>query len=320
MKPVILAVILLITYVLCDDLNPNENSNSTETNKNKRGILGYHGYGHGVHYNIPHFHSSVHHHASPYAARFPTILKNFHYPTGYALSHGGASVTSYNINYPKYSFHSPKPHFHVPVHSPLPRPLIPTPPVVLASKPFVPVPTFTSKPFIPIGIPAFSNRVPFIVSKPLPAPFHPGLGGIVPFGVQSQFVPVPIQPTINSFPAVAATPAIPLPGTTYVTNGQTDPWHPILVNQPPTPTIATTPNIHRPAVNLLPPYGQTDQSHQAQLELQQDSYDGGYPDEQYAGRVSQLYLSPNPNSEKNQPLLQQQQPQFTEQDISQSKF
>ncbi|KAG4065858.1 hypothetical protein HA402_012536 [Bradysia odoriphaga] len=324
MKPVILAVILLVTYVLCDELNPNDNSNSTtETNKNKRGILGYHGYGHGLHYNIPHFHSSVHH-VTPYAARFPTIYKNFHYPTGYALSHGGASVTSYNVNYPKYSFHSPRPHLHVPVHSPIPRPLIPTPPVVIAPKPIVPValPTFASKPFIPIGIPAFSNRVPFIVSKPIPAPFHPhgiATSGIVPFGVQSQFIPVPVQPTINSFPAVVSTPgSIPLPGSTYVTNTQPDPWHPILVNQQPAPTFATSPHIHRPAVNLLPPYGQTDQSHQAQLELQQDSFDSGYPEEQYAGRVSQLYLSPNPNSEKNQPLLQQ--PQFTEQDISQIAF
>lgn len=324
MKPVILAVILLITYVFCDDLNPNDNSNTTETAKNKRGILGYHGYGHGLHYSIPHFHNSAHH-VSPYAARFPTILKNFHYPNGYALSHGGASVTSHNINYPRYSFYSPKPHFHIPVHSPLPRPLIPTPPVLIAPKPIVPVtlplPTFSSRPFVPIGIPAFSNRVPFIVSKPIPAPFYPGLAtsGILPFGVQSQFIPFPIQPTINSFPAVAGTPeSIPLPGTTYVTNVQPDPWHPILVNQQPTPTIATTPHVHRPAVNLLPPYGQTDASHQAQLELQQDNYDGGYTEEQYAGRVSQLYLSPNPNSEKNQPLLQQ--PQFTDQDISQSKF
>lgn len=308
MKPVIVVVILLITHVLCDDLDPNENANSTETNKNKRGVLGYHG--HGLHYSLPHFHSSAHH-FTPYAARFPTVFKNFHYPNGYALSHGGATVTSYNVNYPRYSFHSPKPHFHVPVHSPLPRPLIPTPPVVLAAKPVVPVvvPTFTSKPLIPIGVPAFSNRVPFIVSKPIPAPFHPGIATSVPFGLPSQFIPIPIQPTINSFPAST-------PGTTFVTNGHTDPWHPILVNQQPTPTIATTPHIHRPAVNLLPPFGQSDQSHQAQLELQQDNYD--YPDEQYAGRVSQLYLSPNSNSEKNQPLLQPSQ--FTEHDISQGKF
>lgn len=313
MKPVILAVILLITYVLCDDLNPNENSNTTETIKSKRGVLGYQSYGHGLHYSLPHFHNSAHH-VTPYSARFPAIFKNVHYPSGYALSHGGASVTSYNINYPKYSFHSPKPHFHVPLHSPLPRPLIPTPPVVIAQKPIVPVaiPSFASKPFIPIGIPTFSNRVPIIISKPIPAP------GILPFGVQSQFIPFPVQPTVNTFPAIASTPgSIPLADTTFATNNQPDPWHPILVNQQPTPTIATTPHIHRPAVNLLPPYGQTDPSHQAQLELQQDNYDGGYPEEQYAGRVSQLYLSPNPNSEKNQPLLQQSQ--FTEQD-TQSKF
>lgn len=324
MKSVIKVVILLIALsaVLCDDSNMNENSNTTETIKTKRGVFGYHGYGHahGLHYNIPNFHAAPHN-VSPYSSRFPTILKNFHYPTGYALSHGGASVTSYNINYPKYSFHSTKPHFHIPVHSPLPRPLIPTPPVVIAPKPIVPVaiPTFSSRPFIPIGIPAFSNRFPVIISKPIPAPFHPGITspGIIPFGVQSQFYPIPIQPTINSFPTTVGT---PLPGSTFVTNVQPDPWHPILVNQQPTPTIATTtPHIHRPAINLLPPYGsvgQTDPSHQAQLELQQDNYDGGYPDEQYSGRVSQLYLSPNPNSEKNQPLLQQ--PQFTEQDISQS--
>lgn len=322
MKPVILAVILVITQVLCDDLDPIENSNATDTIKSKRGVLGYHG--HGLHYSIPsipHYHSSPHH-LTPYASRFPTIYKNFHYPSGYALSHGGASVTSYNINYPRYSFHSPRPHIHVPVHSPLPRPLIPTPPVVLAPKPIVPVavPTFSTKPFIPFGVPAFSNRVPIVVTKPIPTPFHPGLtSGILPFGIHSQFYPVPIQPTINSFPAVASTPgSIPLPGTTFVGNSQPDAWHPILVNQQPTPTIATTPHIHRPVGNLLPPYGQTEQSHQAQLELQQDNFDGGYPEEQYAGRVSQLYLSPNPNSEKNQPLLQQ--PQFTEQDISQCKF
>lgn len=319
MKSVIKAVILLITLsaVLCDDSNTNDNSNTTETIKTKRGILGYHGYGHshGLHYNIPHIHATTHN-ISPYSSKFPTIFKNFHYPTGYALSHGGASVTSYNINYPRYAFHSTKPHFHIPVHSPLPRPLIPTPPVIIAPKPVVPVaiPTFSSRPFIPIGIPAFSNRVPVIISKPIPAPFHPlAASGVIPFGVQSQFFPVPIQPTVNSFPSTVTT---PLPGSTFVTNVQPDPWHPILVNQQPTPTIATTP--HRPAINLLPPYGQTDSSHQAQLELQQDNYDGGYPDEQYSGRVSQLYLSPNPNSEKSQPLLQQ--PQYTEQDVSQSKF
>lgn len=347
MKPVIVAVILLITNVLCDELNPNDNSNSTtETNKNKRGVLGYHGYGpeyahgysheyahgygHGLHYNLPHFHSAAHHHVTPYASRFPTIYKNYNYPTGYALSHGSASVSSYNVNYPKYAFHSPRPHLHVPVHSPIPRPLIPTPPVVVATKPILPValPTFATKPIIPFGLPAFANRVPIIISKPIPTPFHPGIAasGIVPFhGVQSQFIPVPIQPTINSFPAVPAvtstTGPIPLPGSTYVTNAQPDPWHPILVNQQPAPTFATAPHIHRPSISLLPPYGQTSQtdlSHQAQLELQQDGYDAGYPDEQYAGRVSQLYLSPNPNSEKNQQLLQQ--PQLTEQDISQSKF
>lgn len=349
MKPsVIVVVILLITNVLCDDLNPVDNSNSTETNKSKRGVFGYHGYdhgyGHGLHYSVPHFHSTPHfhssaHHLTPYAARFPTFVKSFHYPTGYALSHGSATVSSYNVNYPKYSFYSPKPHIHVPVHSPLPRPVIPTPPVVLAAKPVVPVvvhspvvPTFTTKPIVPFGIPTFTNRVPFVVSKPVPAPFHPGPVAAVPsvpFGVQSPFIPFPVQPTINSFPAVTGAPSIPLPGTAFVAGGHQDPWHPLLVNQPATPTIATTPHFHtptiattphfhRPAVNLLPPYGAAgEQSHQAQLELQQESFEGTYPDEHYSNRVSSLYLSPNPNSEKNQPLLQQTQ--FVEQDLSQGK-
>ncbi|KAJ6636506.1 hypothetical protein Bhyg_15096 [Pseudolycoriella hygida] len=283
----------------------------------------YHGYGHGLHYDLPHVHSAAYH-VTPYASRFPTIFKNFHFPGRYALSHGGASVTSYNINYPKYAFHSPRPHLHVPVHSPLPRPLIPTPPVILTPKPVVPValPTFSPKPLIPIGIPAFSNRVPIVISKPIPAPFHPAVASPGILSIPSQFIPFPIQPTINSFPATVSTPeSIPLPGTTFVTSLQPDPWRPIVVNQQPTPTIATTPHIHRPAVNLLPPYshGQADSSHQAQLELQQESFDGGYPEEHYAGRVSHLYLSPSPNSETNQPLLQQ--PQFTEQqDLSQIAF
>lgn len=261
MKFVISAVIFLTAFsqVLCDDSDTNENLNATETPKTKRGVLGYPGYAHshGWHYGLPPSYPSGYH-TSPYAARFPTIFKNFHHPTtGYALSHGGAAVTSHHINYPRYSFHSAKPHIHIPVHSPLPRPIIPTPPVVLTQKPIpVAVPTFSSKPFIPIGIPAFSNRIPFILSKPIPPSFHPGLAtaGIFPFGVQSQFIP--IQPTINSFPETVGTPeSIPLPGSTFITSVQPDQWRPILVNQQPTPTTATTPHIHRPAINLLPPYG-----------------------------------------------------------------
>lgn len=322
---------------------PNESP--TATTKTKRGILNY-GYGysgpHGLTYNLP---SAAAYPAlafpparpwigTPYGvARIPSIYHNIlpspalhhhHHiepalqPTQYALSHGGATVTSYNVNLPRYPIYFNKPNIEIPIGLPsFPRPLNPS--------------VFLPKPIVPVAVSAFSNRIPITVNKQLPSPplsFLPSIPSptIYPIGsIQPQFIPIPLPsqpPTIHSFPATitpptptittstATTPNVPLPGTHFVTHHiQPDQWRPIIVTQNPTitpTTPKTTVTINRPSISLLPPYGNNggdNTQHQAQIELQ--GYDDEFisnqnqlyqPPQQQQQQVNQLYFSPNVES------------------------
>lgn len=183
--------ILLNSFLLCllmytvFAVEQKVNIGESEKSVAKRGILN-------VHRNHHHFLSSPHlHHAvSPQVHNIVTK-----YPiTPYHIHHGGASVTSFNVNYPLVSkaaipayippyhhhhhhfvpkFHSILPHHHqgvlpyihvtkpiVPVAIPIPKyPLIfPQKPIIVHSKPHFAV----SPSFVPISTPSDTPPAPAI--------------------------------------------------------------------------------------------------------------------------------------------------------------
>lgn len=329
----------------------NDAEGTPATAKSKRGIFNY-GYGgggggavHGLTYNIPLgtaayplYGFQKPWHTSPYA-KFPSVYStNFlapHHPShqhpvvhpvsspSYILTPGSASVSSYNVNYPKYPFYS-KPHIDFPLSYPKPTPSI-----------------FVQKPaIVPVGIPAFSNRIPIGRPAVLPPPhYHFIQAGsaaspaIYPVSsLQPQFIPIPLPaqpPSIHTFPTTLSTVpsfttttlasgtdggATTLPGSHFITSGSSDSWRPIIVShQHPTASTPTI-TVQRPAISLLPPYGSApagagaagdQQTHQQQIELQQTYEEYGVPQEQQhfsqaqQQQLSQLYLTPGDNSLDN---------------------
>lgn len=146
-----------------------------------------------VHHVTPHFHiptPHVHHHVIP---KVPVVHKPV-VPviptTPYHIHHGGATVTSFNVNYPKYpvvkSFvpavipphhHGFYPHFHIP------KPIIPV---------AVPVPAIRV-PKYPVFIP---QKPIFIHSKPqfVPPPPSPPTASFLPIPIPSVPVEAPQTP------------------------------------------------------------------------------------------------------------------------------
>lgn len=334
--------------------------------KTKRGIF-HHGYGaHGLTYNVPlptavypHYGFQKPWHHVTYAKSPAVFAPNFiapppvhhhavhHHPTlvhaapapvpapvapHLLISPGGATVTSYNVNYPRYPYYS-KPHHHIDV------------PVAVAR----PAPTFfvqQPKPIIPVAVPAFSHRIPTLTrptyhhvvqSLPAPAPVYP-VAPVVPHVHAHQFVPIPLpaQPTVATFPTTFST--IPtltttssvLPAGTHFVNTASaapqqpaDQWRPIFVSSQlpsPTPTTFATAAANRPAIGLLPPYGSAPagvgasatsdqqalfhQQHQQQLELQHQYETQDYAEQQqFQPQVNQLYAEPA-DEQANQDFIQ----------------
>lgn len=348
------------------EVQHHTDTDGAEPSKSKRGILpygghhhhGYHdnGFAHGLTYNIPlgtaayphyGFQKPWYHPAT--ASKFPSSVlhhSNFghhHYyspagsvpasgPPGYFITPGSASVTSYNVNYPKYPFYAahggviskPANHHH---HFDIARPAyIPTTIVKAPPPPLVPI--YTNR--IPIARPTAAG-LPLVPSAPHYQIVSPAAAPVYPFEfpdyphhhhhhisapaapVHPSFIPVPLplQPTIHTFPTVASVaPTFPtfstaatLPGTTFIATGDpaSDAWRPIVVHSPtptPLPTIPTSDagTVHRPAISLLPPYGgnSDDQQTHQQIELQQQSFEEyASQHQQQPPQPQQLYLSPS---------------------------
>lgn len=321
--------VLLIETICASKTNSSSISPVTDSTKpkSKRGIIHF---GNTLAYSPPH-----HHHVSDLAlhlqkpswitspfARYPGIYRNIALPPppsplpNFALSHGGATITSYNINYPRYPILTQKPiFFNSPIAPPIAKPILPTAPSFIIP---------AQKPIIPVAIsPGFTNQFPFLSKPAFPTPTYtiiPTYPGqtILPTGphVHPQFIPIHLPshqtPTIATYPS-ATFPTIP--GPTIIANAQPTPsfgggdsWRPIIVTQ--NPAIGP---FQRPAISLLPPFlSQNDRrsAAAAQLELQ-SSYDQEYAQPQ------QLYQTPSPASVLSNV---HQQHHFNEQAIFDSKL
>lgn len=256
----------------------------------------------------PVHHHAIHHHPVVHAAPAPVPAARPHL----LITPGGASVTSYNVNYPRYAYYAkPQYHFDIPAVS-APRPTV-----------FVQQP----KPIVPVAVPAFSNRYPTIsrptyhhvlTSLPAPAaPVYPVAAGVP--HIHQQFIPV--QPTIATIPTTfgtlptlaTAAPVLPAGshhhhfGAAAPQTPTTDQWRPIFVGPASTPNTFAAAPVGRPAISLLPPFGSapagagaaatSDQQHalfhqqqqQQQFELQQQFETAEFGGEQ---QVNQLYGPP----------------------------
>lgn len=246
MKLLVVSVIMcsaICCAVNCESVKQEsdvKSSKSVSSVKTKRGILHY-GYGGGnaLSYALALAHSVPRHYA-------PTPT------TTYALSDGGATVHSYNVNYPKYNFIQPRPivHFYPGRLEVLPQP-VSIHPVAVAP---------TVRPIIPVSYPVYANRVPFVYQKPvfLQRSFIP-----TPT-VKPAVVPVPhyhpiLTPNFNPLPSVAVQSVNPQLitaepiGAPSLYNVQPGGWRPIVgyPQIPPIPT--TTAAVNPPPVSLLPP-------------------------------------------------------------------
>lgn len=317
----LVCLVLIAVESQCAPASTNSSvTPSSTTTKTKRGILNY-GYGNGLVYSVP---SHAHGYAvglppkpwitTPFA-KFPGIYRNI-IPgpsivqpavPNFVLSPGDATVTSYNVNFPRHPIVAHRPYFFGPPA--LPKPLLPTPSFVIPQKPI-----------IPVAVPAFNNQFP-VIGKPISTPTYtiiPGGPSFLPGGhVHPQFIPIHLPhqpPTISTIPATT----IPLPGTTIITNthlppvnSASDPWRPIIVTQSPAATPITP--FQRPSISLLPPFfGSHDRrTAAAQLELQ-STYDRDYAQPQ------QLYESPPQTAALAAAVHQHHQ--FGDQDIFQGKY
>lgn len=218
---------------------------------------------HSVNYAVP---VGLHKHtvATPYA-RLPGIYRSLNSPTGHvALTHGGASVQSYSVNYPRVPVVAARPvlHHHHPVSVvPVARPaivpvqptLIPSPAVVVPQRPIIPVavsshthfhrvPIYVQRPHVHV----LSRPVtPVVVHKPIvpavaPAPFFPTAS--IPH-VHHQHVH-PVQPQIPHVlpqtpvqPQFFPIPSSPLPSFPIGTNFGSPLPQPGVFNNAPLPGI-----------------------------------------------------------------------------------
>lgn len=290
-----------------------------------------------VHHHALHHHPTVVH-TAPAPPPLPAVTA---VRPHLLITPGGASVTSYNVNYPRYAFTAkPQFHFDIPVSAPRPA-------VFGVQQPSI-------KPIIPVAVPAFSNRIPIfsrptyhhhvVQSLPAPTPVYPVTAGVPHSHIHPQFIPV--QPTIATIPTTfatiptLATTAPVLPAGTHhhhhfggvAPTTTTDQWRPIFVGPTPTQnTFATAPSAAtgRPSVSLLPPLGSApagaaagstigvggDQHHQQQalfhqlqqqqqFELQQQFETSDFGAGEQQNQVNQLYGPPADVHSSHQDFIQ----------------
>lgn len=195
----------------------------------------------------------------------PVLVKKPIVP--YHIAPGGATVTSYAVNYPRFPFLPRSPHYIPPVAIPASKPIIPVAPAPILPfhgpvagptiLPFAPAPppqfipaTLPTKPIIPIAVPfpgIQKPKIPILIND---RPVYPGL---IPFGqVNPQFLPIPVPETPstqesgtnhNLQPTQASHVTITPQTTTYFTTTQhnvADTWCPISPTLSPTQPTFTT--------------------------------------------------------------------------------
>lgn len=231
-------------------------SNNVPSVKNKRGIIGY-----PLSYSVPSPYAHSHAHAYHRNLLIPPLHR---IPAGYALTPGGATVHSFNVNYPRYNFIQPKPV--VPIARPVLVPSVGLPPVVFPTKQ------------LPLPIIPHLHRFPAIVPRPFA--FHKSVVPFFPAPVTPHITPIapvpPVTPVVHSVPTTHFNPvhfaSLPIPhlhpviapasvsphgviphhgaGTTFTSSG----WNPLIFNQPEPVLPTSTDSINRPSISLLPPY------------------------------------------------------------------
>lgn len=157
----------------------------------------------------------------------------------YSLQHGGASVSSYNVNYPRYPLHRPVlravvPQYHYP--STYLKPTVHSAPGFFAPAPIAPVaPIIPQKPIIPI---AFNPVLP-TAARPIVYPQQAVFNPSILAGLNPQLIPVSVSngAVFANYPSLAPTPIAP------------SSWKPIAA-----PTFPTT-IVQRPSISILPPLG-----------------------------------------------------------------
>lgn len=146
----------------------------------------------------------------------------------YALHHGGASVSSYNVNYPRYPYYRSVPTTTLlkPTLHSAPGFFAPAAPVA----PFIP-----QKPIIPIAI----NPVLPTAARPFVYPQQTYFNPSILTGLNPQLIPVSVSngAVFTNYPTLAPTPIAP------------SAWRPIAA-----PTVPTT-IVQRPSISILPPFG-----------------------------------------------------------------
>lgn len=210
-----------------DDDSEDLSKDNADTNHIQRRSGAFHS---GLSYHLPA--STGFAYAKPYynhVAKYP-VFKSFaapvlrHHQPQYHLQHGGASVSSYNVNFPRY------PLYRHPI-------LKPTVLSAVAPSYAFPAPVYPSKPIIPIAInPVLPTAArPFVYPQPAAA-FNPAILA----GLNPQLIPVSVSngAVFANYPTLAPTPLGP------------SAWRPIAV-----PTIPTTISVQRPSISILPPLG-----------------------------------------------------------------
>lgn len=156
----------------------------------------------------------------------------------YSLHHGGASVSSYNVNYPRYPLYRPVLKAVVPQYHPTTylKPTVHSAPGFFAPAPIAPVaPIIPQKPIIPI---AFNPVLP-TAARPFVYPQQAVFNPSILAGLNPQLIPVSVSndAVFANYPTLAPTPIAP------------SAWKPIAA-----PTFPTT-IVQRPSISILPPLG-----------------------------------------------------------------
>lgn len=216
-------------------LESSSGQDSLTPNSQRRSGYGFHS---GLHYHVPSSpgfayaaaHRPFYSDLTP-VVKYPVIKPYLTTPVlhharpHYHLHHGGASVSSYNVNYPRFPLYRPVLKFPTVIK-----------PTVLSSPPLFASPSvFAQKPIIPIAL----NPVLPTAARPsviVPQAFNPSILA----GLNPQFVPVSVSngAVFTNYPALAPTPLAP------------SAWKPIAV-----PTVPTTFAVQRPSISILPPLG-----------------------------------------------------------------
>ncbi|XP_055546352.1 adhesive plaque matrix protein [Wyeomyia smithii] len=269
-------------------------------------------------------------HSSPYA-KFPGFYKGYSgaLSPGYALFPGGATVASYQRNFPRIPVYTPQYLPPLGVPSTVLRPvtnfaaLAPAAPVapVAPATPLIPaypatqqipdvhtptyIPigntqqtsffaTYPQKPIIPVAVPVPEKpKVPLFIQKPLYTGYPNVIAtGVLPAGIYNPQVAVSnVSPTFVGVPIAGPTVSTPAVSTATVPQTAQQPWRPVVLHHP-TPAPSTT-TAYKPSINLLPPYN-------------------------LPGSQGQIYISSTPATIVHQDSQQQQQQTLL--DLEQASF